>query len=70
MAQRGQSRSHRATSTRHGRGWLSMLGGRWAGEGGLHPVRMYKVVMAHDREPAECHKFGAQSGVGKKKLSQ
>lgn len=34
------------------------------------PVRMCKVVMAHDSEPAECHKFGAQSGFRKKKLSQ
>lgn len=70
MAQRGQSRSHRATSTKHQRGWLSLLGGRWAGEGGLLPLRMCKVVMAHDREPVECHKFGAQSSFGKKKLSQ
>lgn len=47
-----------------------MLGERWAGEGVLHPVRMCKVVVAHDREPAECHKFEAENGFGTKKLSQ
>lgn len=57
-------------STKHRGRWLSLLGERWAGEGGLHPVRMCKVAVAHDREPAECHRFGAQSGFGKKKLSQ
>lgn len=70
MAWREQSRSHRAARTKHRGGWLSLLGERCAGEEGLHPVRMCKVVMAHDKEPAECHKFGAQSGFGKKKLSQ
>lgn len=30
---------------------------------------MCKVVVAHNREPAECHKFRAKGGFGKKKLS-
>lgn len=47
-----------------------MLAERWAGEGVLHPVRMCKVVVAHDREPAECHNFEAENGFGTKKLSQ
>ena len=46
-------------------------GERWAGEGGLHPVRMCKLVLAHGQGAStESCKPEAQGGFGMEELSR
>lgn len=46
-------------------------GERWAGEGGLHPVRMCKVVLAHRQGAStDSGKPEAEGGFGMEGLSQ